>query len=266
LRGVAPCGILASMTPKQTKFARVLFECGNQSEAYRQAYNTENMSDSSIGSASYELSKHPEVVAYLADMQEEAEIVAQLSVAWVLKQYMQIATADVNELIESRRVCCRYCHGIGHAYQWLDENEWARAMAQVIEENERAATGARGRPPAPKPLPTFDGGAGFWGTEPPHAECPVCFGDGEMRVHVHDTRRLKGAAKLLYAGVKQTANGIEVKTRDQDEALAFLARYLGLDKKTLELSGPGGSPLQSIATLTKDPVQAARTYAAIMAA
>lgn len=254
------------MTPKQTKFAREWFECGDMSEAFRRSYDVGNMSDSSIGSAASRLSKNDEVLAYVAQLTQDAEYVAQLSKAWVLKQYMQIATADVNELIESRRICCRYCHGIDHAYQWIDETEWAIALAQAIELNEQAAAASRGRKIKSNPLPTFDGGGGFWGNTAPHPECPKCFGNGEMQVHVHDTRKLKGAAKLLYAGVKQTANGIEIKTRNQDEALAFLARYLGLDKNTLEVSGPDGAPLQTISTLTKDPVQAAKTYAAIMGA
>ena len=35
------------LTPKQEKFAQVYVECGNASEAYRQAYNAENMQDDS---------------------------------------------------------------------------------------------------------------------------------------------------------------------------------------------------------------------------
>ena len=37
-----------SLTPKQEKFAQVYIETGNASEAYRQAYNAENMSANTI--------------------------------------------------------------------------------------------------------------------------------------------------------------------------------------------------------------------------
>ncbi len=36
------------LTPKQEKFAQVYVECGNASEAYRQAYNAEKMKANSI--------------------------------------------------------------------------------------------------------------------------------------------------------------------------------------------------------------------------
>lgn len=65
-----------------------------------------------------------------------------------------------------------------------------------------------------------------------------------------DTRKLKGSAKVLYAGAKQTRNGIEILTRDKDAAVVNLARYLGMmvDK---ELSGPGGGPIP-MASLTAE--------------
>lgn len=241
------------MTPKQTKFARLLFECGNQTEAYRRSYNVESMSDSSVYSAAYELSNHPEVVAYIEEMTLEAQIVAQLSEAWVIRRYMDLATADVNELIEARRVCCRYCHGVDHAYQWIDLKEWADEYARVMNSNSRAKI--------QQPLPDDSGGVGFSGMREPHPSCPRCYGEGGSYIHVHDTRKLKGAARMLYAGVKQTKDGIQVLTRDQDAALAFLARHLGLDKKTLEVIPPGGS----LPKLTTDPAEASRIYAAVMA-
>ena len=36
----------------------------------------------------------------------------------VIKRWWDIATADPNDLIQFRRICCRHCHGKKHLYQW----------------------------------------------------------------------------------------------------------------------------------------------------
>jgi phage terminase small subunit len=256
------------MTPKQLKFARLWFECGNQSEAYRRTYNVENMSESSVNHACYELSINPAIQAYMQKMKEDAQYVAQLNVAWVVKKYMQIATADVNELVEARRVCCRHCHGIDHNYQWLDVNEWATKFAEVMEQNtqiEKRNKRTNLEPQPLIPLPSDAGGYGFWATKEPVESCPTCFGNGNLDIFVHDSRKLKGSAKLLYAGIKQSANGLEIKTRDQDAALAWLAKFLGIDNKSLDLRTiPNGEPPAQLTNATNDPNEAAKIYAAVM--
>ena len=79
---------------------------------------------------------------------------------------------------------------------------------------------------------------------------------------MNDTRKLSKAAAKLIAGVKQTRDGIEVKTRDQDAAVIALGRVVGLFKDRQELSGPGGGPLQlqpvrEPRTLTNEELEAA---------
>jgi hypothetical protein len=74
-------------------------------------------------------------------------------------------------------------------------------------------------------------------------ECPACHGRGYLRVCLTDSRKVKGAARRLYAGVKQTQNGIEVKMRDQDAALLNIAKYLGMLIEKREWSGPNGGPI-----------------------
>jgi phage terminase small subunit len=255
------------MTPKQLKFARLVFEHGNATQAYKQSYSVDNMKETTIGNAASELLQNPEIVAYLQEMKDDAAYVAQLNVAWILKRYMMIATADPNELIESRNVCCRYCHGIDHNYQWVDEKEWIDELTAVLAFNADIENLSSSKRPPFRPVPTSDGGFGFWGTNGPHSECPKCFGKGTLDIHVHDSRKLKGSAKLLYAGIKTTASGVEVKMRDQDGALAKLAEFMGL-------TGKGANPLQQLpgekevpqlTNLTTDPNEAAKTYAAIMA-
>ena len=62
---------------------------------------------------------------------------------------------------------------------------------------------------------------------------------------------MKGNSRKLFAGIKKTKDGIEIKTRDQSEALANIAKFLGMNVERKELSGPGGGPV-AITNLTAD--------------
>jgi hypothetical protein len=55
-----------------------------------------------------------------------------------------------------------------------------------------------------------------------------CFGKGLGRTYVNDTRKLSPAAAALYAGIKQTKDGIEVKMHSKLDAMERLCRHLGL--------------------------------------
>lgn len=135
----------------------------------------------------------------------------------VLARLWEIATADPRELIEYRRTCCRHCHGTGFEYQRTpaemarDRAKWEAAQNKKSKEE-------------------FDelGGPGYNATLPPHADCPECFGEGVERVYVHDTRCLSGPALALYAGVKTTKDGLEVKMHDQKAALVDVGKHLGM--------------------------------------
>ncbi|MCC7586239.1 terminase small subunit [Serratia sp. Lou2A] len=149
----------------------------------------------------------------------------------VLKLWWDIATADANQITEYRRLCCRHCWGFGFQYQWRDAVEYEEA-------SEKAKT-------AKKPPPRDKGGYGFDSTLDPNPDCPRCNGAGEGRAHFHDTRDLKGAARRLFAGIKEGKFGIEVITRNQDDALKMVAQHLGMIKTKTELSGPDGGPVKT---------------------
>ena len=99
----------------------------------------------------------------------------------------------------------------------------------------------------------------------PVMDCHHCLGDGITDVLIPDTATLTPAARKLYAGVKQTKEGIEVKMRDQDGALLNIARHLGMMIERKEVSGPGGGPVQTVGIQTMDPMEAAKAYQDIMA-
>jgi hypothetical protein len=95
------------------------------------------------------------------------------------------------------------------------------------------------------------GGFGFDLNAEPHPACPECGGLGQELIYVADTRKLKGSARRLYAGVKKTKDGLQIITRDQDAALANISRYLGMLVDRKEISGPGGGPVP-LAHITAD--------------
>lgn len=175
------------------------------------------------------------IQAAIQQRMQERQARTQITADMVLKRWWEIATADPNELVSYRRVCCRHCFGVGHEYQWTDEQEYLRAV-QLAQKD--AAEADR-----PAMLPSDEGGYGFDRTLRPHPKCPKCKGEGQGEVFVNDTRDLPITAKPLYAGVKVTKDGLEVKLQDQGKALENVARHLGMfnDKKTL--LGPDGGPL-----------------------
>jgi len=80
-------------------------------------------------------------------------------------------------------------------------------------------------------------------TEPPSepdTSCLACRGEGVGRGYVADTRLLTGSARKLYAGVKITKEGIEVKMHDKAAALVNVGRHLGMFTDKVEHSGEIG--------------------------
>jgi phage terminase small subunit len=175
--------------------------------------------------------RNAKVSRAIGDALEARERRTQITQDEVLKLWWDIATADANQITEYRRLCCRHCWGFGFQYQWRDMVEFEEKRLEAVEKKRR------------EPLDT--GGYGFDATLDPNPDCPRCNGAGEGRAHFHDTRDLKGAARRLFAGIKEGKFGIEVITRNQDDALKMVAQHLGMIKTKTELSGPDGGPVKT---------------------
>ena len=212
------------MTPQRWRFVHEYVKDFNGTQAAIRA----GYSEKSANQIAAELLAEPCVSEAVKQRQADVARVAELDAVWLLKQWMAIASADPNDLMQLRRVNCRHCYGFGHAYQWT-EVEYARATEEAVKVG--------------KPAPDFVGGFGFKANREPNRDCPECGGEGVEDVHMQDTRTLRGDAKTLYAGVKKTKEGIVLLTQDQDAARAHLARYLGLNVDRKEISGPGGRPI-----------------------
>ena len=63
---------IKDMTPKQEQFARLYVETGNASEAYRQAYNADNMKPETVTNEAYKLLQDPDISAMVDGLKEEA--------------------------------------------------------------------------------------------------------------------------------------------------------------------------------------------------
>lgn len=177
----------------------------------------------------HELLRNPDIQAMLTERRQKMAENTEITPESVIKRWWEIATADPNELTSLERRCCRHCYGEGHAYQWIDADDYERACSNANMSGD--------------PMPTDEGGYGFDPRLTPHAKCPKCFGDGSPYVHLADTRNLSPAAKALFDGVKETRFGIEVKMQDRARALENVAKHLGMFKVDVNHGVQDGNPL-----------------------
>jgi phage terminase small subunit len=227
-----------SLTHKQEKFAIEVVRTGNQSEAYRIAYNpSPTTSKDRITHMACGVASHPNVAARINELKAKAVDNVLMDAEAVVRHLSEIAMADPNELMQHRRVNCRYCNGVDHAYQWKHKGEYEHAVDQWTEQkeaHEQRQNKAGKQAPFKKPMPVDDGGYGFRSNADPHPNCPECEGEGIEEIFIQDSRKLSGPAKRLFAGVKQTKNGIEVLTRSQDLALKLLGEKYGVFKTVID--------------------------------
>ena len=164
-----------------------------------------------------------EVKAAVAEAMAAREKRTEITADKVLQRWWAIATADPAELIEHRRVCCRFCYGKNNRYQRTPSE-----MAEAIGEFNRAKLLAEAQGGSFAAEFDQQGGTGYDPRKDPNPECPECFGEGEELVFPKDTRDLSPSARLLYAGVKKTEKGFEIKTQNQQAALDSVAKHLGM--------------------------------------
>ncbi len=230
-----------TLTPQQEAFAQAVVELDNQSAAYRKAYDVGPTAKwTTVASNASDLAALPHVAARIKELRALAAERVALPTAQVrIAEQRELENADPGEIIGVRWVNCRHCHGVNHAYQWIDDMEYAAACDAARRDK--------------KPMPDCFGGFGFHGLLDPVATCTRCWGVGEQRPYLADTTKLSRAAKRLYRGVKIKADGsMEVLLRDQDKATDMLNRIQGIYKDPT-----AGQPAQPSTTAAQ--VSAAKT-------
>ena len=84
------------MTPKQEQFARLYVETGNASEAYRQAYNADNMKPETVTNEAYKLLQDPDISAMVDDLKAEARQRHAVTVDDLLSELEQARAAALS--------------------------------------------------------------------------------------------------------------------------------------------------------------------------
>lgn len=73
----------------------------------------------------------------------------------------------------------------------------------------------------------------------PDPECESCSGEGVAMPWIADTRRLSPAARALFAGIKQTKDGVQVLMHDKVAALVNVAKIIGAFEEDNRQKGSG---------------------------
>ncbi len=209
-----------NLTPAAQKFVEIFIATnGDHAQAWRSSYGVDRgLTDAAARLEGIKVLRDRSIAAIVAQRSFSALSHSIIQVREVIGQWCAMVRADPREIITHRRVCCRYCWGSGHQYQFRDETEFANEFARVIDANQRK--GMR------EALPSDAGGYGYRPSVQPHPECPKCDGEGIGEVYVADFATLSPGAALLYDGIEQTKNGIKVKLRSRDEALTNIAKWL----------------------------------------
>lgn len=191
--------------------------------------------------AASRLLQNANVQDLIAEERARISKIATIEAVDVLRLWLDVATADPSKLQRVRRVNCRHCWGVGHEYQWA-AREYAEACDRALSTK-----------PAPKPAPECPGGFGWVSNAEPCPDCPECNGEGVESVYIADIETLTGPERALYAGVKMTTNGPEVKMHDQAAARENIAKYLGMMVDKREITGKGGAPLMPTSIIVCGP-------------
>jgi len=208
----------AALEPRQECFVReYLIDLNATQAAIRAGY-----SDKTARQMGAENLSKPSIQTAIAKAQQERAERTGIAADQALREAWNVAIADARELVQVKVGCCRYCYGDGNRYQ--------RTVGEMNRDREAWAE-KKDNAPA-----DFDekGGIGYDPLRMPFAACPECGGDGQPRVVLGDTRNLSPAAVSLYAGAKQTKDGIEIKIQDRGAALEKVFKHLGLYQKDNE--------------------------------
>lgn len=238
-------------TAKQDAFARAWAETGNQSAAYRKAYNVHpDTLPQSIWVNASRVAAIPCVRRRFEEIRQQLALETIISVRDALQWQLDIATADPNEIAYIAKRACRHCHGIDHAYQWIDDAEYMAACVEAIDKQ--------------KECPTDTGGYGYTRAKDPAQSCPSCLGNGITENVLNDTRNLTGKARKLYKGLDIKNGELVVTMHDQAKAWEMVCRMLGAFNDKLDLRTPADRAAAARMPDNVGEQEAARAYLAML--
>jgi hypothetical protein len=159
--------------------------------------------------------------------QAARRVTLKLEGANIVKELAAVISADPRELTEYRRGACRYCYGQGFKFQRTPA-EYERELEDYLNQQKALALAKVADVDTLGLRFPVKGGIGFNPNREPHKECPECHGHGVGYTYAKDSRALSPAAARLYAGVKETKDGLEIKYRNVDKSIELAMRHLGL--------------------------------------
>lgn len=236
----APSGADANVARAHVEaFCRAYIERGSWGAAYRATFDVVGVPERYLWSRAYEFAQRWDVRECLDKLFDDARKQAIISVNGLLKRLALTAMASPAGLTWITTHACRFCHGVGGAYQWRDYDEWAttaaKAFDETVRDNAQAAQSVR--------LPTDEGGYGYTMHRAPNPECETCAGAGLRITHVKDRDQMTEAEHALFKGVKQKADGsIEVLMHDQLKAAELCGRILGAFNDKVSIIPPHAAP------------------------
>lgn len=220
-RGPAKASRRKPAQDKREIFIRQYLIHKNASRAYREAGYQDG---TGTAQSAHRLLTTAYVQRRLAEEQQQLLEMLDVKVETVFKRLKDVAFGDIAAITEYIVGSCRYCHGVGHQYQWRDEAEHDEAIEEAIRESDRSGK-------LVKYPPSLDGGTGYSRNVPPHPDCPQCDGDGISRIRFKDTRLMTDAERALFSGVEQTQHGMKYRFEDRMAALERLAENLQFYKE-----------------------------------
>lgn len=251
------------LSPKEEEFAQAVLKwLGNQSAAYRDVFDTSGMSDAAVWTHASNWANRVQVRARIDQLKKARVIDGNQLARDIIATAEAIVTGDRNELIDIRIGACRHCWGLNflpmytpseHRKLWAD---YAKDLQQHLDKPDYIP-----EPPMPE-----DGGCGYKKSREPNPACPECDGEGVTYEQAKDSRKYSPTGRALYGGVKRTKNGLEIMMEDKTAWAEKVLRYVGASKTEVQLTGPGGGPVQSVSAnfTTTDPTEAARLYQQIV--
>ena len=101
----------AKLSEKQETFVQHFVLWRDASKAYRAAFDTSRMNDSTIYRRAYELRNDPKITARIMEVRQANEAEIQADLRTLLGDLGRIANADPSKISRVERNNCRHCFG-----------------------------------------------------------------------------------------------------------------------------------------------------------
>jgi phage terminase small subunit len=225
------------LTPRALRFVdEYLIDLNGTQAATRAGYSSRTANEQAT-----RLLADVRIKAIVDERKRDRQIRIEIDQDKIVLGLLNEITADPNDLVQYRRPPCRCCYGAGNRYQYTpNEIEQARkkhAETLLIAQ----ASGVK----LTQDEKEFDeqGGLGYDPRKEPNPDCPECFGEGKGEIFLHDTRKVTGKARSIYAGVHQGKDGLKMILKNQNDARTLLMRHAGMLNDKLKLQGDAENPL-----------------------